>query len=294
MDKDFTETMFQHILEISNGRCQITDDTIVNTQDEDERKLLFGLMFLHEELQLNSGLLEAKRELEIKQQDLEQKNAELKQFTYVASHDLQEPLRTIKSFTQLLDQQYRGQLDEKADKYLFFISQAATRMSDLVKGLLDYGQIQRDAEKTAVDCNSILNAVIEDLAITIAETKTRIKVGKLPTVKGYETELRLLFQNLISNAIKFNKPGAIPEIAISAKQEDGYWKFACKDNGIGIASEHMNKIFLIFQRLHNKKDYEGSGIGLAHCQKIVSLHNGNIWVESQLDEGSTFFVTIPY
>ncbi|MBO6606676.1 sensor histidine kinase [Psychroserpens sp.] len=223
---------------------------------------------------------------------LEYQNSALKQFTYVASHDLQEPLRTVSNFVELLRQQYQGKLDENADHYLRFISEASTRMSELVKGLLDHSRIGGDKELVTVDCNKLLEAIQKDLAAAITETNTSFNIGELPQLKGYKTELRLLFQNLISNAIKFCKPGTTPEINISAKEENG-WTFTIRDNGIGIADNHKEKIFLIFQRLHNKNDYEGTGIGLAHCQKIIELHGGKIWVDSQPNKGSTFYFNIP-
>jgi len=223
---------------------------------------------------------------------LEYQNSALKQFTYVASHDLQEPLRTVSNFVELLRQQYQGKLDENADHYLRFISEASTRMSELVKGLLDHSLIGGDKELVTVDCNKLLEAIQKDLAAAITETNTSFNIGELPQLKGYKTELRLLFQNLISNAIKFCKPGTTPKINISAKEENG-WTFTIRDNGIGIADNHKEKIFLIFQRLHNKNDYEGTGIGLAHCQKIIELHGGKIWVDSQPNKGSTFYFNIP-
>ncbi len=224
---------------------------------------------------------------------LEQANLELGQFVYIASHDLQEPLNTVNSFTQLLVQDYKGQFDKRADKYLQFISQASTRMRDLVKGLLDYSRIGLNKKMTIVDCNKIIKAIQEDYGLKITKTGTTFDIGNLPQLKGYETELRLLFQNLISNAIKFRKPNIGPHIQIMAQQEPGYWKLSFKDNGIGILDKHKEKIFLIFQRLNNKSKYKGTGIGLAHCRKIVDLHNGKIWVESQLDKGSTFYVKLP-
>jgi two-component system CheB/CheR fusion protein len=227
------------------------------------------------------------------QTELERSNKELQQFAYIASHDLQEPLRTITSFAKLLQRDYQDNLDEKADTYLRFMSEATVRMSDLIKGLLDYSRLGRDKELTRVDCNNLVATIQGDLGVSIAETDTTLEVGNLPQVQGYETELRLLFQNLIENAIKFRKNGNAPHIKVSAQQEDGYWKFAVQDNGIGIAEQHQERIFQIFQRLHPRDQYEGTGIGLSHSQKIVELHGGSIWVESQLNQGSTFYFTIP-
>lgn len=221
------------------------------------------------------------------------KNKELEQFAFVASHDLQEPLRTITSFTRLLAKKYTGKFDELADQSLKYIVEASTHMNSLVKELLEYSRLGRSSELTQVDTNLILQKVLDDLSFKIAETNTTFDVAKLPVVRGYKMELRLLFQNLISNAIKFHKPNTPPRIKISVENEPGFWKFSFQDNGIGIAPQHQEKIFIIFQRLHSKREYKGTGIGLAHCQKIMELHGGEIWLDSKLHEGSTFHIRIP-
>lgn len=223
---------------------------------------------------------------------LEIKNKELEQFAYIASHDLQEPLRTITSFSSLLKQGYHGQLDENADIYLNFISEATARMSNLISGLLNYSRIGQRREKMIIDCNQLLIDVQKDLAVRISETDTTLVIEALPCVTGVKTELHILFQNLISNAIKFCKKDVAPHINISAQQKSTCWEFAVKDNGIGIADEHQERIFKIFQRLHTRSEYEGTGIGLANCQKIVTLHGGDIWLKSHAEVGSTFYFTI--
>ena len=224
--------------------------------------------------------------------ELERKNKELEQFAYVASHDMQEPLRTTSSFVELLQQQYHGKLDEKADKYLTFIAQSSDRMKVLIKDLLDYSRIGRKKELNSVDCNLILKEVIADLEVAIKESNAEIKTGNMPVVEGYTTELKQLFQNLIINAVKFKSPGIKPEIEINANKINNCWEFTCKDNGIGIDQQHQERIFMIFQRLHTRSEYEGSGIGLAHCKKIVELHGGKIWVKSIPGRGSSFYFTI--
>jgi light-regulated signal transduction histidine kinase (bacteriophytochrome) len=223
---------------------------------------------------------------------LKNKNKELAQFTYIASHDLQEPLRTVMNFTDLFEQQYKDQLDEQASTYLNFISQASNRMSNLIKGLLDYSRIGHSKKRTNIDVNEVLTELQQDLHSTIEETGTRIDIGLLPQVKGFKVELRLLFQNLILNAIKFRKEKVTPEIEITASDKVDFYEFSIRDNGIGIAKEYQEKIFSIFQRLHTQKQYEGTGIGLAHCQKIVELHQGTISVSSVPDQGSKFIFTI--
>jgi signal transduction histidine kinase len=242
---------------------------------------------------INKKLQKKQEELQKKTTQLENKNKELEQFAYISSHDLQEPLHTVMSVVDLFDKEYKGQLDKNADMYLTFITQATNRMSDLIKGLLKYSRIGYDRELATIDCSTIMKNTQDDLASIITETNTIIEIGKLPLLNGYQTELGLLFQNLITNAIKFRKNNTQPKIIISAQKEEGYWKFSFSDNGIGIDPDHQEKIFIIFQRLHPRSEYEGTGIGLAHCQKIVDLHGGNIWVNSQLNEGSTFYFTIP-
>lgn len=223
---------------------------------------------------------------------LENKNKELEQFTYIASHDLQEPLYTLTSFSELLKKDYAGKLDENANNCLEFISQASIRMSVLVKGLLDYSCIGQKKELAIVDCNKVVDAVLKDLNSVITESNAKIIVKKLPKVHAYETEIRLLFQNLISNAIKFSRKNIIPQLVISVREINNDWQFSVKDNGIGIDTRHQKRIFAIFKRLHAKNEYAGTGIGLAHCKKIVDLHYGKLWVESIPNKGSTFYFTI--
>lgn len=235
-----------------------------------------------------------KREITLAEQNrkLKNQNKELEQFTYITSHDLQEPLRTLVSFTELLEKEFAGKLEGNGDIYIDFISQSSRRMQELVKGLLDYSRIGREKQLVEVDCNQIVKDVLSDMAITLAESKAKISVGNLPKLKGYSTELRQLFQNLISNAVKFRKKDVIPEVKIAVQEEKENWLFSIQDNSIGIDEKDMHKLFVIFKRLNNRDEYEGTGIGLAHCKKIVELHGGTIWAESKLGEGSTFKFTI--
>lgn len=218
-------------------------------------------------------------------------NEELGQFAYIASHDLQEPLRTISNYIQLLQTKYKGKLDESADKYLNVITGATNRMQMLIKDVLDYSRIGIDKLLHSIDCNEMLSDVLVDIDAQIKETNTKIYSDTLPVVKGY-SELCSVFQNIISNAIKFKKENRDPEIHISAVAKNKEWLFAIKDNGIGIESEYFDRIFTIFQKLHSNKVYTGTGIGLAHCKKIIEMHGGNIWVESEQGKGSSFYFTI--
>ncbi|WP_456461511.1 sensor histidine kinase [Reichenbachiella sp.] len=235
----------------------------------------------------------AEESMELYSQQLQNKNKELEQFTYVASHDLQEPLRTITSFSEMLMTNYKDQFDETGKKSLRFILDATGRMSQLIKGLLDYGRLGKSDSKENINCNDLMVDLKKDLATGLKESNTKLEVSDLPVVKGHPIELRLLLQNLISNGMKFSKPDEPPVIHVKAKRKRGEVVFCVEDNGIGIAEEHRDRIFEIFQRLHNKDKYEGTGIGLAHCRKIVELHGGQIWVESEPDKGSSFYFSIP-
>jgi signal transduction histidine kinase len=225
--------------------------------------------------------------------EMESKNKELEQFAYVASHDLQEPLRTISGFVDLLQKEYRQTLiNGNGEKYLAYLSQASDRMKVLIKDLLDYSRIGREKQAKPIDCNMLMDEVLADLGKSIRDSGANVHAGDLPSLYAYPTELKLLFQNLIANAIKFRHPERTPEITITSSRDPGYWKFVVSDNGIGIERRFLDRIFIIFQRLHTRDQYEGSGIGLAHCKKIVELHEGNIWAESDPGKGSRFYFTI--
>jgi PAS domain S-box-containing protein len=224
---------------------------------------------------------------------LDIKNKELEQFAFIASHDLQEPLRTITSFTDLLTEEYAATFDNNANTYVKFIAQSTNRMQVLISGLLEYSRLGSKRVLEETDCNKVLENALANLHAAIAESGAVISAEKLPTIKAYPMELELLFQNLIGNAIKFKKPNATPTLKITAKKSGTNWQFSFADNGIGIDEKHFQKIFLLFQRLHSRDIYQGSGIGLSHCKKIVELHNGRIWVESKSGEGSVFYFTIP-
>lgn len=243
---------------------------------------------------INEELLHSQKALNTKNQEYEEKNKEMEQFVYIASHDLREPLRTTSSFVQLFQKQYKANLDEKANGYLSIIIQATQRMKTLINDLLDYSRIGNNTELQQVNCNIILQEVLTDLGTALEETGADIKAGPLPVIDGHPTAIKQLFQNLVANGIKFRKTNTVPSIRITAELVDGFWKFSFTDNGIGIGADDCSKIFVIFQRLHSRKEYEGSGIGLAHCRKIVELHKGTIWVESVPAEGSSFYFIIPH
>lgn len=225
--------------------------------------------------------------------NLKKQNKELEQFAYAASHDLQEPLRTISNYMQVFEEDYIKLLDENALKYLRSVNSAARRMSMLIKSLLNFSRLESNKKLTYVDSKKLVGDVIADLAAIIKTSNAVIEITEMPQLYVYEIELGQVFQNLITNAIKFHRKDTPPKIKISAEKMSEKWKFSVSDNGIGIARAHFDRIFDIFQRLHTTEDYEGTGIGLANCKKIVQMHQGQIWVESNLDSGTTFNFTIP-
>ncbi|HEA20638.1 MAG TPA: GHKL domain-containing protein [Pricia antarctica] len=241
-------------------------------------------------------LAEINKKLEIKVQqrtaELEHKNRELERFAYIASHDLQEPLRTISNYIAVIQEDFENDLSEEIGNYLQTIGKSAERMKALIIALLEFSRLGSNRERIEVDSKKIIVEVIDDLQHSIQSTKAKVKVDNLPRLSAYETELRQVFQNLMTNAIKFRKEDISPVIKIRYKEVEDFHQFSISDNGIGIASKDTERIFQIFHKLHLNKKYEGYGIGLANTRKIVELHGGTIWVESEIGEGSTFYFTI--
>lgn len=235
----------------------------------------------------------AQDKLERSFEELERSNRELEQFAYIASHDMQEPLRTIVSFNQLLARRYKGRLDETADEYIGFIVDAARRMQLLINDLLIYSRATRSGNQSEmVNINKIIEDIKIDFKVIIAEKNAEIELGDLPEILADPVHIRQLFQNFIYNAIKFNESGR-PFIQISARYGKGEYTFSIKDNGIGIEGQYHQRVFEIFQRLHQRDKYPGTGIGLAICKKIVERYGGSIWVESEPGRGAEFFFTMP-
>ncbi len=224
---------------------------------------------------------------------LKKHNKELEQFAYVASHDLQEPLRTVANYMDVFETDYLPLLDDKARQYIKSVTRATERMSTLIKSLLAFSRLGHNKILVSVDCNDLVADVLADLATVIEKSDATICISPLPLLNLYEVEMRQVFQNLITNAIKFMKKPAKPKIEIGAEQIKDRWRFSIRDNGIGIAANSFDRVFDIFQRLHTSKTYEGSGIGLANCKKIIQLHGGDIGIESTLGKGTTFYFDIP-
>jgi len=225
-------------------------------------------------------------------EDLLRSNKELEQFAYVASHDLQEPLRMVSSFTQLLAQRYGDKLDQDAQEFIQYAVDGAARMQVLINDLLDYSRIgTRGRQFTVIDMHEVLGQAVNNLRIKIQERNALITNDNIPTVFADEGQMVQLFQNLIGNALNFSK--ASPKIHISAREEKDQYVFIVADNGIGIEPQYFERIFQIFQRLHPKNDFGGgTGIGLAICKRIIERHGGKIWVESKKGKGSVFYFTI--
>jgi light-regulated signal transduction histidine kinase (bacteriophytochrome) len=236
--------------------------------------------------------LELKCQQQVEQiQRLKKTNQELEQFTYIASHDLQEPLRKIKNFGEMLTAHSRDSLDDRSLKYMKYILDGTERMQALLENLLLYSRSLRQTPRQKLDLNLAVQQALEDVDLRIQETKAEVTVAPLPVVSANATQMHQLFQNLLSNALKFC--GEHPQIQIAASQQEDHWLLSVNDNGIGMPADAAQRIFEPFQRLHLKSEYPGTGIGLAICQKIIDQHQGKIWVESTLGEGSTFFFSLP-
>ncbi|MFX1408664.1 MAG: ATP-binding protein [Promethearchaeota archaeon] len=237
----------------------------------------------------------SKRESELNEiiQDLKRSNEDLQQFAYVASHDLQEPLRAIISFSQLLEDKFQDKLSKDGQEFLFFITDGAKKMNILIKDLLAYSRITTHAEPPRwYDLEDILKDALYNLSESIKESGATITYDKMPILKVDKTQFMQLFQNFISNAIKFRRD-IPPIIHIGVEEQSNQWQFSIKDNGIGIDSKYFDRLYNIFYRLHTKEEYPGTGIGLPICKKIIQRYDGKIWVESEVGKGTTFYFTIP-
>ncbi|MBC8034901.1 MAG: PAS domain S-box protein [Chitinophagaceae bacterium] len=257
-------------------------------------RMIGAMQDITERKENESALKKLNKQLEKRAQELAASNEELEQFAYIASHDLQEPLRMITSFLTQLEKKYKDQLDERGQKYIWFAVDGAVRMRQIIFDLLNYSRIGRpDQKKEKLDTGALLATVIQLHSVIIAEKNIKIVVGPLPEITASRVPIEHVFDNLISNAIKYRRDGVAPEITISAQEEKEHCQFSVTDNGIGIGSGFFQKIFILFQRLHNKDEYTGTGMGLAICKKIIENHRGRIWVESELGKGSSFHFIIP-
>ncbi|MCX9013106.1 MAG: PAS domain S-box protein [Candidatus Methanoperedens sp.] len=245
----------------------------------------------HDELEMR--VKERTAELKRRTEELARSNAELEQFAYIASHDLQEPLRMVSGFTQLLARRYKGRLDKDADEFIAFIVDGVTRMQRMIEDLLTYSRVgTRGKVFEPVNCEEVFNQAVTNLKVTIEENGAVVTHDPLPVIIADALQMTQLFQNLIGNAIKF-RGKETPRVHVSAQRKGDEWIFSVRDNGIGIYPEFFKRLFQIFQREHTAAEYPGTGIGLAICKKIVERHGGRIWAESEVGKGSTFYFTIP-
>lgn len=276
-----------------------TLNLMLKNENEMRRRTEEELRLSEEELKHLNVSLEAQVQertaaVEERSRQLLRSNEELQQFAYVASHDLQEPLRTIISYLQLIEERLKGNLDAEVKEFMGFVVNSAKHMRDLIHGLLEYSRVGSHKNPfQMVDCGSVLEKVIEQLKTSLAERGAHVEIRHLPEVLGDPLLLAMLFQNLIANALKFSK-GETPEIQVGSREGEEEWLFWVKDNGIGIDPKYFDRIFVIFQRLHSRDEYPGTGLGLAVCKKTVERHGGRIWVESEPGRGSTFYFTLPF
>lgn len=246
------------------------------------------------EARSRAEIAEAHEQVLEQAEELRRSNRDLEQFAYVASHDLQEPLRKVASFTQLLQKRYGGELDERADQYIEFAVDGAKRMQRLIQDLLGFSRVGRSAgEAVEVDLVEACATAVTTLDAAVEESGGQVEVGDLPVVLGQQTLLVQLFQNLVGNALKFRHPDRMPRVTLGAVRREDAWELWCSDNGIGIDQQYADRVFVIFQRLHAKDAYEGTGIGLALCKKIVEFHGGEIWLDTDVSQGTTIRWTLP-
>lgn len=233
------------------------------------------------------------REIARRAEELARSNTELEQFASIASHDLQEPLRMVASFLQLLEQRYKGKLDSDADDFIAYAVDGANRMQALINDLLTYSRVDTQGKPPEpTDCNEVLNRVLINLRVVIEESGAVVSRDELPVIMADDVQIGQVFQNLVGNAIKFRSDEPL-RIHVGVKRKNGYWLFSVDDNGVGIDQQYADRIFRIFQRLHTREEYPGTGIGLAVCKRIVERHGGHIWLKAKSGRGSTFCFTIP-
>jgi len=287
-------SVFSYLFECARERDQGELRRGQNDLEKQVEERTLALRQANQSLQKEIGeRRRAEEALEKKTQELARSNRDLEQFAYVASHDLQEPLRMVTSYVQLLARRYKGKLDSDADEFIVFAMDGAIRMWRLINDLLAYSRVSTESrELESTDCEAVLNESLDNLKVAIEENGAVVTHDSLPTVMADNPQLVQLFQNLIGNAIKF-RGSEPPHVHLSASRNGDRWTFSVRDNGIGIAPEYARRIFILFQRLHSREKYAGTGIGLAICQKIVERHGGDIWVESELGRGATFYFTLP-
>jgi len=288
----FLDFEIEHEFENLGRRIMVLNARRIYHETKRMQMVLLAIEDITERKRVEKELKQAE---ELKQaiEALEVSNRDLEQFAYVASHDLQEPLRMVASFTQLLAKRYQGKLDKDADEFIAYIVAGAERMQALINDLLTYSRVDTRGESFGpIDSEAAFDQAIANLRVAIEEGEAVITHDPLPPLIADNSQIVQLFQNLLGNAIKFHGKEP-PRVHVSARQENNEWVFSFRDNGIGIAPEYFDRVFVIFQRLHGREEYPGTGTGLAICKRIVERHGGRIWVESELNKGSTFYFAIP-
>jgi two-component system CheB/CheR fusion protein len=288
------DNSFYHRIVLKDGTIkQVLSESRYEFDGDGRPVGLYGIVYdLTERRRIEQELKDLNRQLTERAAELAASNAELERFAYVASHDLQEPLRMVGSFLELLEKKYKSQLDDTAAQYIRFAVDGAARMKTLIMDLLEYSRVGTNQDAfTDTDMGGITNEVLNNLEAEMQKKSVLLSVGHLPVVRANRTQMVQILQNLISNAFKYNQ-AAVPEIRIGCTEERDVWKFHVADNGIGIDERYFEKIFVIFQRLHNRDEYSGTGIGLSICRKIAEKHGGAIWLESTPGKGSTFYFTL--
>lgn len=269
-------------------------ENALEKSEEEVKNVLLKLAEANKALQLEiRNHLKSKDKLKQKVNELKIANNEIQQFTYITSHDLQEPLRTMASYAQLIERRYKGKLDKDADEFIEYMVDGAKRMKDMIQGLLEYSRTGTEETMREFSADASLNSALLSLQFAIKECNAEIIRDKLPVINAYESQITRVFLNLIANALKFHKEGIMPKIHISAEKNDDEHVFSVSDNGIGLEEQYSDKIFQVFKRLHAIGEYQGAGIGLAIVKRIIDRHGGRIWVKSELGKGSTFYFTIP-
>jgi light-regulated signal transduction histidine kinase (bacteriophytochrome) len=269
-------------------------ETALEKSEAEVKEVLLKLAEANKALQLElKSHLKSKDKLKQKVVELKIANDEIQQFTYITSHDLQEPLRTMASYAQLIERRYKGKLDKDADEFIEYMVDGAKRMKDMIQGLLEYSRVGTEETIREFSADAALNSALSSLQFAISECNAEIIRDKLPIINADENQITRVFLNLIGNALKFHKEGIRPKIHISAEKKDNEHIFSVSDNGIGLEEQYSDKIFEVFKRLHAIGEYQGAGIGLAIVKRVIDNHGGRIWVESELGKGSTFYFTVP-
>jgi len=291
---NFLYDIFNHILLISRGECEITEKELMQLEsNEEKRNILAGLKLLHEDLEHYKRQYKSKLDAEYRIKLLQKKNENLEQFNFMASHDLKEPLRNINNYSQLLVKNISKYESEKIEDYLKIIHNASERMYNLLNSILEYTTAGKKLDIKRIQPNKIIEEIKQDLKIQLLSEENYLLIDQLPDIVADESSMRIVFQNLIMNAIKFRDKSRELKIEITCKQDHKSIIFCVKDNGIGIEAEDSAAVFDMLKKLHNSTKFEGSGIGLSTCKRLVEIHGGKIWVESEYGKGSEFYIKLP-